>query len=63
MTFDLELHVLYTPYLLLAFRRTFNQGLPEQFSFITTFRNRNPSTDRWSLIRITNTRNTLNILS
>ena len=34
----------------------FNQGLPEQFSFVTTFRNRRPAQNRWQLIRITNTR-------
>ena len=37
-------------------RRVFNQGLPEQFSFVTTFRNRRPTENRWQLIRITNTR-------
>merc|ERR550519_3277072 len=35
--------------------RVFNQGLPEQFSFVTTFRNRRPTGGRWQLIRITNT--------
>ena len=25
----------------------FNQGLPEQFSFVTTFRNRRPAQNRW----------------
>merc|ERR1719260_27596 len=35
--------------------RVFNQGLPEQFSFVTTFRNRRPGNDPWHLIRITNT--------
>merc|ERR550519_2717480 len=35
--------------------RVFNQGLPEQFSFVTTFRNRRPTSNRWQLIRITNT--------
>merc|ERR1740131_282442 len=33
--------------------RVFNQGLPEQFSFVTTFRNRRPTGGRWQLIRIT----------
>ena len=41
---------------LFFFRRVFNQGLPEQFSFVTTFRNRRPTQNRWQLIRITNTR-------
>merc|ERR1719500_2208542 len=35
--------------------RVFNQGLPEQFSFVTTFRNRRPTGGRWQLIRITDT--------
>ena len=35
--------------------RVFNQGLPEQFSFVTTFRNRRPGANPWHLIRITNT--------
>ena len=35
--------------------RVFNQGLPEQFSFVTTFRNRRPGQAPWHLIRITNT--------
>ena len=43
-------------YFLFYFRRVFNQGLPEQFSFVTTFRNRRPTQSRWQLIRITNTR-------
>ncbi len=34
----------------------FNQGLPEQFSFVTTFRNRRPTRTRWHLIRITDSR-------
>ena len=35
----------------------FNQGLPEQFSFVTTFRNRNRGRGRrWHLIRITDSR-------
>ncbi|CAB4067915.1 COL9A [Lepeophtheirus salmonis] len=33
--------------------RTFNQGLPEQFSFVTTFRAKEPIQNRWHLIRIT----------
>ena len=36
-------------------RRIFNQGLPEQFSFVTTFRNRRPGNNRWNLISITDT--------
>ena len=40
-----------------SFRRVFNQGLPEQFSFVTTFRNRNRGRGRrWHLIRITDSR-------
>ena len=35
--------------------RVFNQGLPEQFSFVTTFRNRRPGPEPWHLIRITST--------
>ena len=35
--------------------RVFNQGLPEQFSFVTTFRNRRPGNEPWQLIRITGT--------
>lgn len=38
-------------------RRVFNQGLPEQFAFVTTFRNRQPINQRWHLIRITDTQN------
>ena len=35
----------------------FNQGLPEQFSFVTTFRNRNRGRGRrWHLIRVTDSR-------
>merc|ERR1719300_2092978 len=45
-----------TANLIMPTLRVFNQGLPEQFSFVTTFRNRRPTTNRWQLIRITNTR-------
>ena len=44
-----------TANLIMPTLRVFNQGLPEQFSFVTTFRNRRPTTNRWQLIRITNT--------
>ena len=38
-------------------RRVFNQGLPEQFSFVTTFRHRNAQRGRrWHLIRVTDSR-------
>ena len=37
--------------------RTFNQGLPEQFAFVTTFRNNRNTRNRWHLIRITDTQN------
>lgn len=33
--------------------RAVNQGLPEQFSFVITFRNRRETSKRWHLIRIT----------
>ena len=42
-----------TANLIMPTLRVFNQGLPEQFSFVTTFRNRRPTTNRWQLIRIT----------
>ena len=42
-----------TANLIMPTLRVFNQGLPEQFSFVTTFRNRRPTTSRWQLIRIT----------
>ena len=40
-------------------RRVFNQGLPEQFSFVTTFRYRSSAQGRgrrWHLIRVTDSR-------
>ena len=40
-------------------RRVFNQGLPEQFSFVTTFRHRSSAQGRgrrWHLIRVTDSR-------
>jgi hypothetical protein len=37
-------------------RRVFDQGLPEQFGFVTTFRNRKNSRRRWHAIRITDSR-------
>ncbi len=36
----------------MRFRRVFQQGLPEQFGFVTTFRNRKATNRRWHLIRI-----------
>ena len=44
-----------TANLIMPTLRVFNQGLPEQFSFVTTFRKRIPTTTRWQLIRITDT--------
>ena len=44
-----------TANLIMPTLRVFNQGLPEQFSFVTTFRKRIPTNSRWQLIRITNT--------
>ena len=34
--------------------RAISQGLPEQFSFVITYRNRQQPQRRWHLIRITN---------
>ena len=46
------------PFLPVLHRRVFNQGLPEQFSFVTTFRHRNAQGRgrRWHLIRVTDSR-------
>ena len=43
-------------YMLIFYRRVFEQGLPEQFGFVTTFRNRRESRRRWHPIRITDSR-------
>ena len=37
-------------------RRVFNQGLPEQFGFVTTFRGKREPRSRWHIIRITDAR-------
>ena len=37
-------------------RRVFNQGLPEQFGFVTTFRSKKDARSRWHIIRITDAR-------
>lgn len=34
----------------------FNQGLPEQFGFVTTFRGKREPRSRWHIIRITDAR-------
>lgn len=38
---------------ILFFRAIFPLGIPEEFSFVSTFRKRNGRKDPWSLIRIT----------
>merc|ERR550519_3054326 len=42
-----------TANLIMPTLRVFNQGLPEQFSFVTTFRNRRPGSNKWDPIKIT----------
>ena len=37
-------------------RRIFSEGLPEQFSFVTTYKNTNPISKRWHLTRVADTR-------
>ena len=40
----------------LVYRRVFDQGLPEQFGFVTTFRVKREPRRRWHVIRITDSR-------
>ena len=49
-----NIHVLILLITPLLFSRAISQGLPEQFSFVITFRNRQQAQRRWHLIRITN---------